>query len=332
MPDNREDLRTGPRPRTVRTEDGRVLEVPEGWELLPPGDAALTRAVKAAGATWSISETKGRRTFSRGVWAPADHIATARASLETRRADPAHQRKLDKARRRREAQHAVYVREFETDVLDFLDFHPAHAALAAELAQRVTAVATPVGSGTVGRTERIPVPKRAEAAVLAWMRHQTTAYDDTSVARVKGARRDLRRKLAARSRAVLRNYRQPGPPPPGCPLAGALARPATPAASDVPRPRIPRVAARPPQRPARPSQRAGTAHEPLLRPAHAPAASPPPTPDSQRTEPPHAAYAASPDDTSSTSDTGIPGPAPRDAHEEAQRALYLKVLARRRRR
>jgi hypothetical protein len=29
-----------------------VLTVPEGWVLLPPGDAALTRAVKAAVIAW----------------------------------------------------------------------------------------------------------------------------------------------------------------------------------------------------------------------------------------------------------------------------------------
>lgn len=38
----------------------------------------------------------------------------------------------------------------------------------------VTHHATPVGSGTVARTKRIPVEYRAEAAVIAWMRHQTT--------------------------------------------------------------------------------------------------------------------------------------------------------------
>ncbi len=39
----------GPAPNTVRSADGSVLNVPEGWALLPPGDAALTRRVKQAG-------------------------------------------------------------------------------------------------------------------------------------------------------------------------------------------------------------------------------------------------------------------------------------------
>jgi hypothetical protein len=54
------------------------------------------------------------------------------------------------------------------------------------LAQAVTDHATPVGSGTVARTKRIPVEQRAEAAVIAWMRHQTTGYDGMVIPRVKG--------------------------------------------------------------------------------------------------------------------------------------------------
>ena len=58
---------------------------PANWELLSPGDAALTRRVKAAGPTWTIQEKKGRKTFSRGVWAPAERIAAIRADLEAER-------------------------------------------------------------------------------------------------------------------------------------------------------------------------------------------------------------------------------------------------------
>ena len=53
----------------------------------------------------------------------------------------------------------------------------------------------------------IPTQQRAEAAVIAWMRHQTTAYDNMSIARIKGERREVRRKLAVRSRSLLEKYR-----------------------------------------------------------------------------------------------------------------------------
>jgi hypothetical protein len=79
-----------------------------------------------------------------------------------------------------------------------------------------------VGSGTVARTERIPIERRAEAAVIAWLRHQTTGYDQMKIARVKGKRREVRRMLAERSREMLGRYRSGAPIPPGCPLAKAI--------------------------------------------------------------------------------------------------------------
>ena len=75
----------GPTPNTVRAADGRVLTAPDGWILLPPGDAALTRRVKAAGDHWVVQEKKGRKVFSRGVWAPAATIERIRAELEAER-------------------------------------------------------------------------------------------------------------------------------------------------------------------------------------------------------------------------------------------------------
>jgi hypothetical protein len=42
----------GPTPNAVRAADGKVLTAPQGWILLPPVDAALTRRVKAAGDHW----------------------------------------------------------------------------------------------------------------------------------------------------------------------------------------------------------------------------------------------------------------------------------------
>ena len=75
----------GPTPNTVRSADGKILTAPDGWVLLPPGDAALTRRVKAAGDHWTVQEKKGRKVFSRGVWAPAAIIERIRGELETER-------------------------------------------------------------------------------------------------------------------------------------------------------------------------------------------------------------------------------------------------------
>lgn len=225
MTDDKLIARPGPTDRTVRTADGKVVFVPDGWDLLPPGDPGATRRVKAAGPSWTVQEKRGRKIFSRGVWAPAATIAAVSAALAAERADPAYARKLEAGAKRREKAQAEYIEDFTTEVRDFLDFAPAHGDLAVRLAAAVAAHATPVGSGTVARTKRIPVAQRAEAAVVAWLRHQTTAYDDMHVARVKGARREVRRKLAAGSKALLDRYRRGEPvPPTGCPLERGLAK------------------------------------------------------------------------------------------------------------
>ncbi len=198
----------GPTPNTVRAADGKVLTAPEGWILLPPGDAALTRRVKAAGEHWIVAEKRDRKVFSRGVWASATTIERIRAELTAERATEGFAKRKEADARRRDKAQAEYVEDFLGAVVKFLAFHPVHADLADKMAQAVTAHATPVGSGTVARTKRIPVEQRAEAAVIAWMRHQTTGYDGMVIPRVKGKRREVRRMLARRSQELLERYRR----------------------------------------------------------------------------------------------------------------------------
>lgn len=212
----------GPDNQTVLDENGCVLAVPEGWELVPPGDAALTRRVKAAGDHWIVREKKGRRIFSRGVWAAAETIRRLRQELEAERATAGFAKRRAADAQRREKTQLAYVEEFEQAVLDFLAFAPEFADIAKQLAVAVTEHATPVGSGTVARTKRIPVESRAEAAVIAWMRHQTTAYDSMKIPRVKGKRREVRRMLAQHSQELLRRYRSGETIQARCPLQEAL--------------------------------------------------------------------------------------------------------------
>jgi hypothetical protein len=213
----------GPTPNTVRTADGKVLTVPEGWVLLPPGDAALTRRVKAAGDHWVVQEKKGRKIFSRGVWASAAIIERTRTELEAERSTENFAKKKEADARRRDKAQANYVEDFLGAVVSFLAFHQNHTEIADRLARAVTAHATPVGSGTVARTKRIPVEQRAEAAVIAWMRHQTTGYDSLTIPRIKGKRREVRRLLARRSQELLERYRRGEAIPEDCPLKKALA-------------------------------------------------------------------------------------------------------------
>jgi hypothetical protein len=215
----------GPKPNTVRAPDGTVRTVPDGWVLVPPGDAVLTRRIRAAGESWSVAEKRGRKVFSRGVWAPAATVERIKAALEAERATEGYTRKREADANRREKAQSEYVDEFRRAVLAYLNFHTAHAEAAEKLSRAVAAHATPVGSGTVARTKRIPVAERAEAAVIAWMRHQTTAYDSMTIARVKGKRREVRRMLARRSVELLERYRRGEPIPDTCPLRRALETP-----------------------------------------------------------------------------------------------------------
>jgi len=207
MPEPKE-VRPCPKPGHVIDHQGKVIPIPEGWDLLPPGDALLTRRVKAAGAHWLMRRRKKNRWESMGIWTDKETIARIQDEVAQAKADPAYQKRLEAGRKRREKAQEAYVLEFESAVLHFLNFHDRYASLAQKAAAAITQHAVPVGSGTVARTQRIPLEQRARAATIAWMRHQTTAYDDTYIPLIKGRRRELRRELAHASLLLLENYRK----------------------------------------------------------------------------------------------------------------------------
>ncbi|WPJ97958.1 DUF2293 domain-containing protein [Coraliomargarita algicola] len=130
------------------------------------------------------------------------------SSTRARKKDPAYTKKLEAGRTRRAQAELAYSEDFTQALRDYLNFHPRYELLAGRLSQLIAAHATPVGSGTVARTKRIPIEQRAEAATIAWMRHQTTAYDHMDIPRAKGARREVRRMLAKESKRLLESYRR----------------------------------------------------------------------------------------------------------------------------
>lgn len=207
---------------TLTGEKGEKLTPPEGWAFLPAGDAGITKKVTAKGVFWRVQVQMGRRTISKGIWAPAETIAMAKQEVEAIRSTDAYQKKLDSDRQRRGKKQAEYEKEFCLGVRAFLAFAPQHQELEKEMAEAITNHAVPVGSGTVARTAMIPVEERAAKAVIAWMRHQTTAYESMRIPREKGKRREVRRMLARRSVELLRTYRAGLKISPSCPLRKAL--------------------------------------------------------------------------------------------------------------
>ncbi|HEY3369382.1 MAG TPA: DUF2293 domain-containing protein [Prolixibacteraceae bacterium] len=203
-------------------EQGEPLVPPADWSFLPAGDAGVTRKVTSQGQFWRVEVKKGRRTISLGIWAPSATIAQAQAEVQALRLTEGYQKKRVSELNRREKKQELYDAEFCRAVEGYLDFHERYKPLEQKLARAVTVHAIPVGSGTVARTQLIPLDERAAHVVIAWMRHQTTAYDHINIARVKGERRAVRREFAQQSVALLANYREGRAIAADCPLQKAM--------------------------------------------------------------------------------------------------------------
>jgi hypothetical protein len=168
------DTREGP----WDPEHGAV-EIPADWDLLPTGDAFMTRTVKAGGVYWYAWKPRTRSRPHRrlaGLWAPrvvieeAEARAAKTAAARERRREVSAEHRAD-AEERYRGQLAVAVRAF-------LDFALEHSALAEAIAENASARAAVVGSGRVGRTRKLAVEERAALAARAYIRHRYTNYED----------------------------------------------------------------------------------------------------------------------------------------------------------
>lgn len=213
---------------TLRDEYGNCEPPPEGWDFLPAGDAGLTRKVTNHGDYWKVEIRKGRRTTSKGVWAPAEIITNAKNEVSETRSTTAYKKRKEYSEEYRDRKQREYKIRFHSEVRMFLSFSPQYEDKEKQMASLVTAHAIPVGSGTVARTTLIPVEERASRAVIAWMRHHTTVYDTMHIPHIKGKRRDVRRQLAQHSQKLLRAYRKGDAVSENCPLKKALATDAAP--------------------------------------------------------------------------------------------------------
>lgn len=158
------------------------VEIPEGWELLPSGDAFLTRRVKATGVYWVAWKPRsGSRRHRRliGVWAPSATIAAARVEAEETAEKRQRARKHGAEARARAAQRDRAA--LEGAILEFLQFAEEHQEVARRIAEGAAARAAVVGSGRVGRTRTISLNERAGLAARAYIRHNLTSYEDDLV-------------------------------------------------------------------------------------------------------------------------------------------------------
>ena len=199
-------------------ENGEYLKPPKGWIFLPAGDAGITRKVTSKGDFWRVQVRKGRRLISKGIWAPEQNIAEAKTDVSATRKTDEYKKKQVYNAQRRELLQDKYEIEFTEAIQTYLNFHLRYRKIQGIMANAISAHATPIGSGTVARTKMIPIKERAAHAVIAWMRHQTTAYDNLKIARIKGERKAVRRELAQQSVSLLSKYREGRDITSDCPL------------------------------------------------------------------------------------------------------------------
>lgn len=200
------------------SEDGYGVSIPSAWEFLPAGDAGLTRKITSKGYYWRLKEKKGRRIISKGLWAPKNIIQQAKIDVDTQRQSTTYIKRKEYSLKYRAKQQEKYEEEFNLEIISFLNFHDKYKLIALQIAHKVCVHAVAVGSGTVARTKMIPIQQRAEKAVIAWMRHKTTPYDNIKIARIKGERRKIRRNYAQISISLLNNYRKGSTIDKNCPL------------------------------------------------------------------------------------------------------------------
>ena len=146
---------------------------------------------EAGGPTWTVKAKKGRRTFSKGVWACRERVEEVKRQLDAERSTDAYAKRKIRDQVRREEKQAVYVDDFRSAVLAFLDFHPRFEKEAEKIATLVTRHSTPVGSGTVAR---LTDPHRKTGGVCSdCVAPTSTTCDHMKIPRVKGKRREVRR-------------------------------------------------------------------------------------------------------------------------------------------
>ena len=152
------------------------IEIPEGWEALPPGDAFVTRQVKLMGPHWVAKKPAKGYTRTLGIWAPKENIEAAQKLAEETRVQREGKRAISRAQRER--QEAKYRERFAEAVYEYLGFAPNHEKLARDIASGVAEHATQVGSERVGRTRKLPLEEKAMLAARSYIRHNYTKYED----------------------------------------------------------------------------------------------------------------------------------------------------------
>ena len=157
------------------------LTLPKGWSLLPPGDAFVTRQVKSMGPHWIAKKhVRGKEySITFGVLAPRTNIAKAKRLAAQTKEEREVRRLL--SRKERERKNRDYTKKFMEAVIKYINFDPKYSNLAIEIARKAAEHATVVGSGRVGRTNKLTLEEKARLAARAYIRHRYTNYEEEMI-------------------------------------------------------------------------------------------------------------------------------------------------------
>ena len=152
------------------------IDIPEGWEFLPLGDAFITRQAKLMGPHWVAKKPAKGCTRTLGIWAPKENIEAVQKLAEETGGQREAKRVI--SQKQRERQEAKYQQQFAEAVYKYLDFVPKHEKLARDIAKSVAEYEAQVGSERVGRRRKLPLEEKAMLGARAYVRHNYTKYED----------------------------------------------------------------------------------------------------------------------------------------------------------
>jgi len=194
---------------------GEFYDLPEGWDMMPVGDAALTHQVRK-GPHWVILRKEGKYTETVGTAAPADAIHQAFQELGGEEGALRRQKGKQKGQQRREEQLTTRLREAIRRVFPGIPDE--------DLGEVVAKSREP---GAVGSAQFVYFPTRGESeeafdraaylAVRAHVRHKYTHYDEILMeigpeTSPEELRSDARRAVSGDIEGILDRWRQPQAP------------------------------------------------------------------------------------------------------------------------
>lgn len=187
-------------------ECGEFNDLPEGWYILPTGDAAFTRKVRQ-GPHWILKRAKREYSVVVGTTAPLDNIESAFEELGGKETAARRRKSKKRGQEKREQRIAEQLNEAIARVYPNMPEEDREEVL--ERCRRSGAVGTSSLAyfGEGGRVESLELVARL--AVRAHVRHQYTDYDgilSESQFGDEDARWDARAAVAGRIRNVLAEW------------------------------------------------------------------------------------------------------------------------------